>query len=49
MVADNLNTYKPVVERLGSDRQICVARVKAWARNRLDKTEGWDRGEARAR
>ena len=49
MVEDNLNAYKPVVERLGIDRQICVARVKTRARNRLDKIEGWDWGEARAR
>ena len=28
MVTDDLNTCKPVVERLGVDHQICIAHVK---------------------
>ena len=47
MVADDLSAYKPVVERLGIEHQICVARVKKWARNRLDRIEGWAWGKAR--
>ena len=47
MVANDLNTYKPAVERLGDGHQICTAHVKKWARNRLDKIEGWDWFEAK--
>ena len=42
MVTDDLNTYKPVAERLGLDHQICVAHVLRWAWNRLGKKEEWD-------
>ena len=42
MVTDDLNTYKPVVERLGIDHQICIARVRKRARNRLDRIDEWD-------
>ena len=47
VVADDLSAYKPVVRRLGVDHQICVARVKKWAWNRLDKIDGWDWSKAR--
>ena len=47
MVADDVNTCKPVVERLGIDHQICVARVRKRARNRLDRIDGWDWTKAR--
>ena len=47
IAADDLNTCKPVVRRLGVERQICVARVKKRAWNRLDKIYGWDWIEAR--
>ena len=47
MVTDDLNTYKPVVERLGIDHQICIAHVRKWAWNRLDGIEGWDWIKAR--
>ena len=42
MAADDLNTYKPAVERLGLDHQICIARVRNRARKRLDWIDGWD-------
>ena len=42
MVADDLNTCKPAV-----GRQICIARVRKRAWNRLDKIDGWDWGKAR--
>ena len=47
MAADDLNTYKPVVRRLGIDHQICMAHVKKWAWNRLDGIDGWDWVKAR--
>ena len=47
MAADDLSAYKPVVRRLGVEHQICVARVKKRARNRLDKIDGWEWVKAR--
>ena len=47
MVTDDLNTYKPAVERLGIDHQICMAHVRKWAWNRLDGIDGWDWVKAR--
>ena len=47
MTTDDLNTYKPVVERLGiepSDSHTCV---KKWVCNRLDRVEGRDWVKAR--
>ena len=46
-VTDDLNTYKPMVERLGIDHQICTAYVNKWAWNRLDRIDGWDLVKAR--
>ena len=43
MVTDDLNTYKPVVERLGVDHQVCIAHVRKWVWNRLREIHGWDR------
>ena len=42
MASDNLSAYKPAVERLGLDHQICIARVKKRARKRLDRIDGRD-------
>ena len=47
MAADDLSAYKPVVRRLGVDHQICAARVKKRAWNRLDKIDVWDWIKAR--
>ena len=47
MVTDDLNTYKPVVRRLGIEHQICMAHVKKRAWNRLDGIDGWDWVKAR--
>ena len=47
MAADDLNTYKPVVERLGIDHQICIAHARKRAWNRLDGIDGWDWVKAR--
>ena len=43
MVTDDLNTYKPVVEHLGVDHQVCIAHVRKWVWNRLREIHGWDR------
>ena len=40
MSADDLSACKPVVRRLGLERQTRLARVKKRARNRLDKIDG---------
>ena len=45
--SDDLSACKPVVRRLGVEHQTCVARVKKWAWNRLDKIDGWDWDKAR--
>ena len=47
MVADGLSAYKPAVERLGVDHQICAAHVKKRARKRLDRIDGRDWVKAR--
>ena len=47
MVTDDLNTYKPVVRRIGIDHQICIAHVRKRAWNRLDGIDGWDWVKAR--
>ena len=47
IVTDDLNTYKPVVARLGLDHQICMAHMLRRARSRLKKAEGWDWVKAR--
>ena len=47
MVTDDVNTYKPVVERLGLEHQIRAAHAKKRAWNRFDRIDGRDRGKAR--
>ena len=42
MVTDDLSTYKPVVEHLGVDHQVCIAHVRKWVWNRLREIDGWD-------
>ena len=46
MVTDDLSTYKPVIEKLGLEHQVCVAHVKKNVYNRLESIEGWDRYKA---
>ena len=43
MVTEDLNTYKPVVESLGVDLQVCIAHVRKWVWNRLREIGGWER------
>ena len=47
MVTDDISPYKPAVERLGIEHQICTARVRKRARSRLDGIDGWDWVKAR--
>ena len=47
VVTDDLNTYKPVVEHLGVDHQVCIADVRKWVWNRLSEVAGWDWCKAR--
>lgn len=41
VVTDDLSTYKPVMDRLGLDRQVSVTRVRKNAARRLPKVKGW--------
>ena len=47
MVSDDLSTYKPSAERLGVDRQVCLAHVRKNVSRRLNEIEGWDRDRDR--
>ena len=47
MVTDDLSRVQIGGERLGIERQICIARVRNRARSRLDRIEGLDWGNAR--
>ena len=42
VVTDDLSTYKPVVEHLGVDHQVCIAHVRKNVANRLKKVDGWE-------
>lgn len=42
IVSDDLATYKPVVEELGTEHQICLAHVRKNLARRLKKIHGWD-------
>lgn len=42
MATNDLSAYKPAVEQLGIDHQICIARVLKRALNRLGKKEERD-------
>ena len=42
MVSDDLATYKPVVEELGVEHQVCLAHVRKNVRRRLKEIAGWE-------
>lgn len=46
LVSDDLNTYKPVVEALGIEHQLCLAHVRRWVTLRLQKIAGWEEEKA---
>ncbi len=47
IVSDDFSTYKPVVERLGVEHQVCPAHVRKNVWVRLGEIKGWDRYKAR--
>ena len=49
VVTDDLSTSKPVVDRPGLERQICVTHVKKNAARRLRKVKGWGEWKSRLR
>ena len=49
VVTDDLSTYKPVVDRLGLEHQICAAHVRKNAARRLRKAQGWQGWKSRLR
>ena len=49
VVTDDLSTYKPVVDRLGLEHQICVTHVRKNVTRRLRKVKGWQGWKSRLR
>ena len=49
MVADDMSTYKPVVDDLGLEHWICVTPVRKNAARRLRKVRGWQSWKSRLR
>lgn len=47
LVTDDLATYKPVVDELALEHQVCLAHVRKGVTNRLKKVEGWEQEKAR--
>jgi transposase-like protein len=43
VVSDDLATYKPVVEELGVEHQVCLAHVRKNVKRRLKEIVGWDK------
>src|SRR5919106_951865 len=41
IVSDDLATYKPVVEELGVEHQVCLAHVRKNVKRRLQEIKGW--------
>jgi transposase-like protein len=42
IVSDDLATYKPVVEELGVEHQVCLAHVRKNVKRRLKEIAGWE-------
>lgn len=49
VVTDDLVTYKPVVEELGVEHQVCLAHVRKNVNRRLKEIEGWEREKEKIR
>lgn len=47
MVSDDLATYKPVVEELGVEHQVCLAHVRKNVKRRLKEIVGWEPEKAK--
>ena len=41
VATDDMSTYKPVVDELGLERQVCVTHTRKNAARRLRKVKGW--------
>lgn len=41
VVTDDLSTYKPAVDGLGLEYQVCVTHVRKNVARRLPKVKGW--------
>jgi len=46
LLTDDLATYKPVVEELGVEHQVCLAHVRKNLARRLKGIEGWEKEKA---
>jgi len=46
LLTDDLSTYKPVVEELGVEHQVCLAHVRKNLARRLKGIEGWEKEKA---
>ena len=42
LVSDDLSTYKPAVEQMGLEHQVCLAHVRKNVARRLSEIEGWE-------
>ena len=49
VVTDDMSTYKPVVDELGLEYQICVTHARKNAARRLRKVRGWQEWKSRLR
>ena len=49
MATDDLSTRKPVMDKLGLERQVCVVRVRKNAARRMRKVKGWGEWKSRLR
>jgi len=42
LVTDDLATYRPVSHQLGLPQQVCLAHVRKWVAQRLQRIRGWE-------
>ena len=49
VATDDMSTYKPVVDELGLERQVCVTHARKNATRRLRKVKGWREWKSRMR
>ena len=49
VATDDLSTYKPVMDKLGLDHQVCVVPARKNAARRMRKVKGWGEWKSRLR
>ena len=49
MVTDDLSTYRPVVDKLRLEHQVCVTHVRNNMARRVSKVKGWGEWKSRLR